>query len=462
VSGADAGDGQTTTASEADVVAALARVAQLRVVFSSASVTRPAVILSDRPLAIGREAHGGASLVLADQRLSRLHAVVERAGDEWRIEDRGSRNGTFVNGARVTREPLRHGSVVRVGGTLLVFLDQDVPLREEPVDRDTHLVGPSVALRRVRADVALVAPRDTPVLILGETGVGKELVATEVHRRSGRAGAFVPVNCAAIISTLAESELFGHVAGAFTGATRRTEGLFVAASGGTLFLDEIGDLPHDLQPKLLRALAQREVRPVGGVDPVRVDARVVAATNRDLEADVKSGRFRADLYARISAWQVEVPPLRARREDILHIARTFLAREAAGPKLGVDAAEALLLHDWPYNVRELEQVVATAGLRAASEAPRGEPVVKVEHLPPRIAATLGARARTGAQDAEPPFSLEIDREGTPTAEDLRRVLAQHGGNVSRVAKFFGRTRKQIYRWAEAHGIDVAGMRGGGE
>jgi transcriptional regulator with GAF, ATPase, and Fis domain len=462
MTGGEPDGGATTTASQRDAVATVARVAQLRVAFSAASVKRPAAILSDRPLAIGRVGGAEPSLALADPRLSRLHAVVERAGDGWQIVDQESRNGTWVNGARVARETLRHGSVVRVGGTLLLFLDQEVPAREEPADRETHLVGPSLALQRVRSDLALVARRDTPVLILGETGVGKELVATEVHRRSGRTGSFVAVNCAAITSTLAESELFGHVPGSFTGATRRAAGLFVAANGGTLFLDEIGDLPLELQPKLLRALAQREVRPVGSVEPVAVDVRVVAATNRDLETDVKSGRFRADLYARISAWQVDVPPLRERREDILHIAQAFLGKVSAARRLSVDAAEALLLYGWPYNVRELEQVVATAGLRAASDAPRREQVVKLEHLPPRVAAALGARVQERLPSVESALAVEIDRDAAPSAEDLRRVLVAHDGNVSHVARFFGRTRKQIYRWAAAHGIDVAGLRGGGE
>jgi transcriptional regulator with GAF, ATPase, and Fis domain len=309
---------------------------------------------------------------------------------------------------------------------------------------------------RVHGDIAMVAPHEVPVLVLGETGVGKELVAEEIHRRSGRGGAFVPVNCAAISPHLAESELFGHVPGAFTGAGKGADGLFVAADGGTLFLDEIGELPLELQPKLLRALAKGEIRAVGSSVTRTVNVRVIAATLRDLGLGVEEETFRVDLFNRLSGWRVHVPALRTRRDDVIAIASAYLARRAA-PPLAVDAAEALLLHDWPGNVRELEQVLATAVIRAVGAPPGSE--LGIEHLPPEIAARLGARAKL-EEGGEPslPLSMVVPRELTPTREELCAALARYDGNVAKVAEHFGKDRQQVYRWARRYAIDLGAFR----
>jgi anaerobic nitric oxide reductase transcription regulator len=273
---------------------------------------------------------------------------------------------------------------VRIGPVLFVCEDALVTSADD--GGRSPMVGHSAALRRVRADCETVGPSLVPVLIEGETGTGKELVAAELHRASGRTGPFVPVNCAAIPGGLAESELFGHAVGAFTGAVARHDGLFAAALHGTLFLDEIGEMPADVQAKLLRALAVQEIRPVGSSHPVRVDVRIVAATNRTLEDEVASGRFRADLLARLAGWRIQVPPLRDRREDILVLAELFLGREEERFKLTSHAAEALLLHRWRHNVRELEQVMAAAAVRAATAG-----MIRLEHLPAGFAALLGPR-----------------------------------------------------------------------
>ena len=413
-------------------------------------------ILDKEPIAIGREGHVKGPLALADSEVSRTHAIVAVCDDGWTITDQGSRNGTFVDGERVQTAPLRDGTVIRVGKTLLVHVEAELRGDERLAiaPGDTKLVGDSVPALRLHAEIALVATKPLPVLVLGETGVGKELVAEEIHRRSKRTGAFVAVNCAAIAPELAESELFGHVAGAFTGASRASEGLFVAADGGTLFLDEVGELPADLQPKLLRALANGEIRAVGSASARTVDVRVVAATLRDLDAAVKADRFRADLMNRLAGWRIAVPPLRTRRDDVVAIALQFLARHG-NLALSTDAAEALVLHDWPGNVRELERTIAAAAVRAA--AARSE--VELAHLPPEIAQRLGDRATAPAGEAPPAVALVPPAAGTtPSREELCALLERMDGNIARVAEHYGKDRQQIYRWAKRYDIDLEAYR----
>ncbi|MCY1020237.1 sigma 54-interacting transcriptional regulator [Pyxidicoccus sp. MSG2] len=393
-------------------------------------------------------------LGLTDAEVSRVHARVVWDADArgFALEDASSHNGTFLDGRRVQgRLPLQPGAVVRVGASLLLYEDVLLPAYAPLEPESQGLPGPSLGLGRVRAEVALVAPQPLPVLVLGETGSGKELVAEELHRRSGRVGSFIPLNCAAISPQLAESELFGHTAGAFTGAQKRSEGLFLAADGGTLFLDEIGELPLDLQPKLLRALSRGEVRPVGGTASVHANVRVVAATHRDLGRMVAEGRFRDDLYARLSGWTVRVPPLRERKEDVLALGRRFLSRAPQPPVLTADAAEALLLHDWPHNVRELEQVLTAAAVRA------GQGPLRREHLPPPLMERLRDRAfptsTTPAPAAPMPLEVMVPRDRPPGRDELHTVLTRLEGNMAQVADFFGKDRRQVYRWAERLGID---------
>jgi len=434
--------GTSTISGAGESVAASHHVRQLRVVFGAQALGMRAIPLTGQRIVLGREPGAAANAIaiaIAGNDVSRHHATIELAGEAWHIVDNASRNGTFANGVAVSgRTALRNGSVIRIGGALLVFQDGEMPAGRQRAR--TSLIGHSPPIARIRSEIELVAPSPVSVVIHGETGVGKELVAAEIHRASRRNGAFVAVNCATIPGSLAESELFGHTVGAFTGAVSSHDGLFLAAQGGTLFLDEIGEMPLEIQAKLLRALALKEIRPVGANHPVRVDVRIIAATHRALEDEVAAGRFRADLFARLAGWQVVVPPLRERREDILLLADELHARTeggARGRKLELTAhtAEALLLHNWPYNVRELEQVIAVSAVRA------GGGVIRLEHLPGAIAARLGARS-TGS-----PSSIAMpDPNVLPDRDALERVLRHCDGNVAEVARHFGKDRRQIYRW----------------
>jgi DNA-binding NtrC family response regulator len=411
------------------------------------------VTLDADELVLGREPVGARTLVIADKRASRSHAVLvrDRATGDLRIVDRESRHGTLVDGGRVEQAAIRHGSVIRLGDSIFILSDTLLRMEEAKAlaPESQALRGKSIAMQRVRGEIALVAPRSMPVLVLGETGVGKERVAQEIHRQSGRSGALVAVNCAAIAPTLAETELFGHAAGAFTGATAKSDGVFVAADKGTLFLDEIAELPLPLQPKLLRALATGEVRPVGRAEPRMVDVRLVAATHGNLRGAVDDGGFRGDLLARLAGWTLAVPPLRDRREDIVRLARFVLERANPRLQLSAGSVEALLLWDWPFNVRELEQVLTAAAVRAS------DGIVRPEQLPEPMARPLLTRART-TSSARPtaPLPVLVSPDATPDAEGLREIVQRFDGNVARVADYFGKDRKQVYRWAEKLGVDL--------
>ena len=309
-----------------------------------------------------------------------------------------------------------------------------------------RLIGDSPAMRRVCDLVSRVAESDASVLIGGESGTGKELIAREVHDQSPRReGPFLAVNCAAMPATLLESELFGHARGAFTDAKVSRTGLFAQASGGTLFLDEIGELPTEMQPKLLRALQERVVRPVGGNADVPFDARIVTATNRDLEAEVLEKRFREDLYYRINVVRVDAPPLRERGADVVVLATHFVKRFAERSNkvvrgLHPAAAEKLVSYDWPGNVRELENCMerAVALLRFDE--------VTIDDLPEKVRQYRADRIVFAADDLSEVLSLaELERRY------IARVLALVGGNKSRAADILGVDRRTLYRRIDRYG-----------
>ncbi len=306
------------------------------------------------------------------------------------------------------------------------------PAEKQPADREARalpsgFVCESPAMRRVVETAGIVAASDAPVLILGESGSGKEVVAQLIHQWSARSGGpLVAANCAGLPESLVESELFGHTKGAFTGASQMRQGFFRAADGGTLFLDEIGELPLHLQPKLLRALESGQVTPVGSDVPVRVDTRLIAATNRDLGNEVESGRFRDDLYYRINVVELVVPPLVERQDDILPLANRFAAEFAGGPvRLSPQALQCLLAYLWPGNVRELRNAIQRSCLLC-----RGD-VILPEHLPPKVAALAGGTvARAGRLS-------QVERAA------ILATLEECSGNRTHAAKKLGISRRSL-------------------
>jgi len=322
-------------------------------------------------------------------------------------------------------------------------------LREE-LAQPGNLIGESTAMAELRKLVARAGPSDSVVLVEGETGTGKERVARALHLGSGRKGRFVAVNCAAIPAQLLESELFGAEKGAFTGATARRIGRFEQAQGGTLLLDEIGELPLELQAKLLRVLEQREVERLGGAAPVRVDVRVVAATHRDLRKGVSEGRFREDLYYRLAVFPIQVPPLRQRPEDVVPLARAFAA-ELRGPqgelRLTAQGERALRGHAWPGNVRELRNFVERLHLLRDPG-----PLVVDEDAASLLGPLPGASK--GGVDGLGTLSY---RELCEEAERgiLREALARCGGNVAAAARLLKVDRGNLYRRVKALGIDAS-------
>jgi anaerobic nitric oxide reductase transcription regulator len=318
------------------------------------------------------------------------------------------------------------------------------------------ILGTSAAVANLLSEISVVASSDLPVLVTGETGVGKELVARQVHSGSRRREeALIHVNCAALPESIAESELFGHVAGAFTGAVRDRAGKFEIADGGSLFLDEVGELPLSLQPKLLRALQQGEIQRIGSDRNHRVDVRLIAATNRDLAAEVARGRFRADLYHRLAVFPIRVPALRDRREDIpllaTHFADSARRRIGLGPlRLSEEVRARLAAADWPGNVRELENVISRAVLRAAAGKPAGAPVVVV-------AADVDAVGTAPA--AQDPAAAPIGTAG-PLRERvdefqrrlIREAVERNGGNQAAAARELGMHRANLHHLARRLGV----------
>jgi len=376
------------------------------------------------------------ALRLTDAAVSRLHCElrVEPAG--VRVVDTGSTNGTRVDGLDVVEARLRNSARVELGTTTLAVEIHGEPLEITlaPRERFGRMLGVSPAMRGVFQLMATVAPTNATVLFQGETGTGKELAAQAIHESSRRAeGPFVAVDCGAIAEHLIESELFGHLRGAFTGATGDRRGLFEEASGGTLFLDEIGELPLSLQPKLLRVLEEREVRPVGSNTPRPVDVRVIAATNRPLASAVNAGAFREDLYYRLAVFEIVLPPLRERREDLDFLAEHFAANITGKPgHLGPELLASIRSRSWPGNVRELRNFIERSailglgpGQPASTAAPASLEIFASADLPMKE-----ARERCMAQ-----FE----------AQYVASLLRRTGGNVTRAAEIAGVSRRYLHK-----------------
>ncbi|MDQ3036310.1 MAG: sigma 54-dependent Fis family transcriptional regulator [Myxococcota bacterium] len=395
-------------------------------------------------------AHPSNDVVLDDATVSRFHAEILVGADGVRVIDAGSSNGVVVDGVLVRDAFLREGSVLELGrvrlGVHLGGARVEVPLARG--ERFGELVGRSPRMRALFDVLERCAASDSTVLLEGETGTGKEAIAESLHRGSRRAEQpFVVLDCSAIPHELVESHLFGHERGSFTGAVGTRIGAFEEASGGTLFLDEIGELPTDLQPKLLRALEQRAVRRVGGAKRIDVDVRVIAATNRRLHEEVNAGRFRADLFYRLAVVRVAVPPLRERLDDLPLLIGALLERLGAGEEqrailLGPGFLERLRASPWPGNVRELRNVLERF-LVLGDHADEGDGVA------PAAGSAHGAAAidpRVSYQEARDRAIGDFERRY------LEAVLALHEGNVAKAARESGLDRTYLHRLLRKHGL----------
>jgi len=426
-------------------------------------------------------------LVLADKAVSGTHFEVGARDDGYRLRDLNSRNGVYCGDLRVREVYLRPGTVFRIGHTQIQFqpMQDVVEIELSKRDRFDAIIGGSAAMREIFAQLEKVAPSDLTVLITGETGTGKEMVARAVHNTSPRKQKpFVVLDCGSIPKELIESTLFGHEKGSFTGAIGQHIGCFEQANGGTIFLDEIGELDITLQPKLLRVLEQREIKRVGGDRTIKVDVRVLAATNRDLREEVNKGNFREDLYFRLSVVHVELPPMRERREDVAALANHFLRdiaqRRGMQMTFGPDAMTAMLGHSWPGNVREMRNVVERAAALSDGPVITRADLVFGREMGPSVSAShdlakagVAAAQRAAAQQA----GVELPPGGGPAIFDqsllkpglgfkqakqtvvdafeaayLEALLERNDGNITRSAHEAGLTRYHLRELLKRHGL----------
>jgi DNA-binding NtrC family response regulator len=407
------------------------------------------IAIAAAPVRVGTDP--GCDLVLEDGAVSAFHLEIAPTELGPRLRDLGSTNGTWVDGRRAVDVYLGDGAAIRAGETRLRF---------EPVEGEERialsratsfgaLLGHGPAMRAVFAVLERAARTDATVLLLGESGTGKELAARALHDRGPRKGGpFIVLDAGAASPTLLESQLFGHARGSFTGASEAREGVLEAADGGTLVIDEIGELPLDLQPKLLRALEARTATRLGETRPRSFDVRFVASTHRNLEAEVRAGRFREDLYYRLAVVTLRMPALRERKEEIGRLLAHFVQRIGgdAAPEIPPRLLEVLRAHDWPGNVRELrnfaERFLTLPDLGAEAL------------LGPRAAPPTSTSARPGPDALALPFH-DAKREVLETFEReyFASLLARHGDNVSEAARVAGLSRQTCYRLMHKHGLD---------
>jgi DNA-binding NtrC family response regulator len=407
----------------------------------------PVVALGARPVVVG--AHAGCDLVLEDPKVSRRHAELTITTDGIKIKDLGSTNGTWWQGTRVGEVTVPPGSTVQFGNTSVRVAAAAAPSLP-PSDRDHfgEMAGQSVAMRELFAVLEMASPTDATVLIEGESGTGKELAARAIHDASARArGPFVVVDCSAVAENLIDSQLFGHVKGAFTGAERDRKGAFVEASGGTLFLDELGELPLPAQAKLLRVLEAQTVQPVGADRPVKVDTRVVAATHRDLARMVAAKEFRFDLFYRLAVVHVALPPLRDRLEDLPHLISTFYQRKQrdAGAVDG-DNLERMRRYAWPGNVRELRNALERAWALSGANG-------KFRELRLWLDPQAAAPQHSEVVDTSLPFKDAKERWNDQFERRyVASVFAANASNVTHAAEHAGLSRRHFRELLYKHGI----------
>ncbi len=383
------------------------------------------------------------SVVVDCEGVSRQHVEFSREGPALIVADAGSTNGTFLDGERVAHGRVRDGSVLRVGSW--VGIVEWASRRSGAPPAPFSQLGPRLwggeVLRQALEPARQAAPSRLPVLLVGETGTGKEVSARALHEWSSRPGAFIAVNCAALPRELAEAELFGYRRGAFSGATRDSLGYFRSAHRGTLLLDEINELPMAIQAKLLRVLQEQSVTPLGQAEPLPIDVRTVCASQAPLARAVAAREFRADLYMRLNGLQIELPPLRKRRVDIPRLFLRFLDA-AAGPTPSVHPRliEALCLYDWPGNIRELELVA-----QRLLAVQRDEPLLELEHLPPQLLERLPKPAAQAPLGESPTGNGAQPDRAQRDRDRLAEQLLHNGGNLSRACAELGISRQRAYR-----------------
>jgi transcriptional regulator with GAF, ATPase, and Fis domain len=461
------------------------------------SVRAPRLVTFGETLLIGRRSQpaneSGESVSINDATVSGKHAIITRipgqapANDEYVIDDLGSTNGTFVGGKRITGQTRLHsGALIFLGAHVLVFRTvtptEMAALREDEARPLAPVPTLSPALAMVATKIRLLARSTAEILLVGETGAGKEVYANAIHKTSGRQGKLVPVNCAAIPKELVESELFGYEKGAHSTAQGRKTGLVEAASGGTLFLDELGEMPLELQSKLLRFLQDKRFTPLGGTRLIEADVRVIAATSRT--ALDKGGHVQEALLGRLGAQPIVLPPLRDRVEDVGRLAAYFLQQAGDDRGFEPEAFHALLLHGWPLNVRGLAKVISEASVLS-----RGAAAIGLEHLPDTVTAdfhmdeeldgpTVEELAESTHVDAAPAAYAEADsdrynafdqapktsrvekrtRRPAPTSDELTALLVKFQGSVAQVARHLDRQYAVVWRCIQRYGIDANAYR----
>ncbi len=405
-------------------------------------------ILGARPLQVG--ADRSCDLILSDPQVSRRHAELSVTSEGIRVRDLGSTNGTFCQGAKISEIIVAAGSIVTFGGTQVQIVSADKPtLPPSPRNRFGAMVGTSIAMRELYSVLEMAGPTDVTVLIEGESGTGKELVARALHDHSARARVpLVVVDCSAISEELLDSQLFGHVRGAFTGAAHDRKGAFVEASGGTLFLDELGELPLPSQAKLLRALEDQTVMPVGSDKRVKVDTRVVAATHRNLLEMVSRKEFRFDLYYRLAVVHAHLPPLRDRLEDIpLLIANFYEGRGVEPGPIEGPNLERLMKNAWPGNIRELRNVLERAwALSGADRQAFADLVLWMQSTPTAPSSGPKVDASMPFKEAKERWNDEFERTY------LEQVFAQCSQNITHAAEHAGINRRHFRTLLRKHGI----------
>jgi transcriptional regulator with PAS, ATPase and Fis domain len=433
--------GQLTHQRKAKIV----RYWKTRVAVTAGADTGASIDIVSEPLRVGTASDN--DLVLADATVSRRHCEIVPTDAGLRVKDAGSTNGILLGDVRIYDAVVTAPAKLQLGETELTItaLSESIDREQAMSDRFGDLLGRSARMRELFADLQRIAATNVGLLIEGETGTGKELVAESVHAASSRAeGPFVVFDCGAVAPNLAESELFGHERGAFTGAVAARAGVFEQAHGGTIFLDELGELPKDLQPKLLRVLEKREVRRLGGTKTIPVDVRVIAATNRNLAAEVQRGAFREDLYFRIAATHVRVPPLRDRIGDLPMLVEHLLSLETPPRTLEhvpPQVWEMFNAHRWPGNVRELHNAVQRLLVTPERPLPLST-FQEGETTDPQATTTL-LPLRVARRQAADHFERSY----------LRALLARSGGNVTRAAAIAEVSRQMVQRMMRKQGFD---------